>query len=178
MKADGSKFGKTEGGAIWLDPALTSPYAFFQFWLNTDDRDVVGFLKSLTFLTQDQVDELEKATAEQPAARQAQRTLAQELTTLVHGADATAAVEAASEALFGRGDLDVAGPGHARRRARRAAGHDRLGPESVQLPELVDLLVATGLEKSRGEARRTIERGRRLPEQRQDRGRGGSACRR
>jgi tyrosyl-tRNA synthetase len=154
-KADGSKFGKTEGGAVWLDPALTSPYAFYQFWINTDDRDVVGFLKSLTFLTRDQVEELEKATAERPAAREAQRTLARELTTLVHGAEQTAAVEAAAGALFGRGELaslDAETLAAALREVPVAAVE---GP----MPSVVDLLVETGLAKSRGEARRAIEQG-------------------
>jgi tyrosyl-tRNA synthetase len=84
-KADGTKFGKTESGTVWLDPALTTPYAFFQFWVNTDDRDVLGYLKCLTFLSRERIEELEKATAERPGAREAQRALAQELTTLVHG---------------------------------------------------------------------------------------------
>jgi tyrosyl-tRNA synthetase len=154
-KADGSKFGKTEGGAVWLDPALTSPYAFYQFWLNTDDRDVVGFLKSLTFLTRDQVEELEKATADRPAAREAQRTLARELTSLVHGAHQTAAVEAASSALFGRGDLSSLDP----QTLGTALGELPVAAVGVPIPSVVDLMVATELAKSRGEARRAIEQG-------------------
>jgi tyrosyl-tRNA synthetase len=154
-KADGSKFGKTEGGAVWLDPALTSPYAFYQFWLNTDDRDVVGFLKSLTFLTRDQVEELEKATADRPAAREAQRTLARELTSLVHGAGQTAAVEAASSALFGRGDLSSLDP----QTLGTALGELPVAAVGVPIPSVVDLMVATELAKSRGEARRAIEQG-------------------
>ncbi|MGQ0844414.1 MAG: tyrosine--tRNA ligase [Sporichthyaceae bacterium] len=154
-KSDGSKFGKTESGAVWLDVSLTTPYAFFQFWLNTDDRDVIGYLKSLTFLTQDQVSELEKATAERPGAREAQRALARELTTLVHGEAAATGAEAAGAALFGRGeiaDLDA---------ATLAAALSELpnAEVSAPLPSVVDLLIATGLEKSGNSARRTIGEG-------------------
>ena len=104
-KADGTKFGKTEGGAVWLDPAMTSPYAFYQFWLNTDDRDVTRYLRYFSFRSHDEIVELEKATAERPAARAAQRALAEELTTLVHGEEECRQVVAASQALFGRGSL-------------------------------------------------------------------------
>ncbi|WP_019877069.1 tyrosine--tRNA ligase [Sporichthya polymorpha] len=154
-KADGTKFGKTESGTVWLDPALTSPYAFFQFWVNTDDRDVIGYLKCLTFLPQERIEELEKATAERPGAREAQRALAQELTTLVHGAEQTAAVQLASSALFGRGelrDLDA---------ATLAAALGELPSTTVSgpLPTVAELLVATGLEKSNNSARRTISEG-------------------
>jgi tyrosyl-tRNA synthetase len=154
-KADGTKFGKTETGTVWLDPSLTTPYAFFQFWMNTDDRDVVGYLKCLTFLPRERVEELEKATAERPGAREAQRALAQELTTLVHGPEQTAAVEAASQALFGRGnlaDLDT---------TTLAAALSELPGTTVSgtLPTVAELLVATGLEKSGNSARRTIGEG-------------------
>jgi tyrosyl-tRNA synthetase len=154
-KADGTKFGKTESGAIWLDAELTSPYAFFQFWLNTDDRDVLGYCKSLTFLSADEVDELARATAERPAAREAQRTLARQLTTLVHGAETAAAVEAAGAALFGRGEL--AGLD----RATMAAAFAELPGTIVEgaLPTVAELLVAGGLERSGNSARRTIAEG-------------------
>ncbi|MGQ0464664.1 MAG: tyrosine--tRNA ligase [Sporichthyaceae bacterium] len=154
-KSDGTKFGKTESGAVWLDVNLTSPYAFFQFWLNTDDRDVIGYLKSLTFLTQDQVTDLEKATAERPGAREAQRTLARELTALVHGEQAAAGAEAAGHALFGRGeisDLDAA-------TLASALGELPTAEVSAPLPSFVELLIATGLEKSGNSARRTIGEG-------------------
>jgi tyrosyl-tRNA synthetase len=154
-KSDGTKFGKTESGTVWLDPDLTSPYAFFQFWVNTDDRDVIGYLKCLTFLSHDRIDELAKATAERPGAREAQRALAQELTTLVHGADQTAAVEAASSALFGRGELaelDAA-------TLAAALGELPQATVSAPLPSVAELLVATGLEKSNNSARRTIGEG-------------------
>ena len=104
-KADGTKFGKTEGGALWLDPGLTSPYAFYQFWLNTDDRDVVTYLKALSFRPRAEIEELEKAVADAPRARAAQRALAGELTALVHGEAECDAVLAASAALFGGGSL-------------------------------------------------------------------------
>jgi tyrosyl-tRNA synthetase len=154
-KSDGSKFGKTESGAVWLDAGLTSPYAFFQFWLNTDDRDVIGYCKSLTFLTQDQIEELAKATAQRPGAREAQRALARELTTLVHGAEQTVAVEAASAALFGRGELSGLDA------ATLAAALEELPTATMtgELPTVVELLVAAGLEKSGNSARRTIAEG-------------------
>ncbi len=105
-KADGTKMGKTEGGAVWLDPELTSPYAFYQFWLATEDAVVGAYLRCFTFLDRDGIAALEAASEQRPAARQAQRALAGELTTLVHGAGASARVEAASAALFGRGALE------------------------------------------------------------------------
>ena len=104
-KADGTKFGKSEDGGIWLDAEMTSPYAFYQFWVNTDDADVVNNLKYFSFRGHEELATLEKATAERPAAREAQRALAEELTTLVHGEAETAQVVAASQALFGRGQL-------------------------------------------------------------------------
>ncbi|WP_448334255.1 tyrosine--tRNA ligase, partial [Streptomyces sp. DSM 41534] len=105
VKADGTKFGKTEGGAVWLDPEMTTPYAFYQFWLNVDDQDISGYLRILSFRSRAELEELERQTEERPQARAAQRALAEELTTLVHGADQTAAVIAASKALFGQGEL-------------------------------------------------------------------------
>src|SRR5690606_42069498 len=103
--SDGTKFGKSEGNAIWLDADMCSPYAMYQFWLNTDDRDGVERLKVFTFLTRDEIDEYERLVADEPFRRAAQKRLALEVTTTVHGPDATAAVIAASEALFGQGDL-------------------------------------------------------------------------
>ncbi len=154
-KADGTKFGKTASGAVWLDPQLTSPYAFFQFWLNTDDRDVAHYLRTFTFLSRDDIAALEQAVADTPAAREAQRTLARELTTLVHGADQCAKVEAASRALFGQGelaDLDAATLGASLAELpRTTVGGD--------VPTVVDLLAETGLAPSRSAARRTIAEG-------------------
>src|SRR5690606_32827179 len=89
-KADGTKFGKTETGTVWLDPELTSPYAFYQFWLNADDADVVGYLKVFTFRSREEIAELESAVAQRPAAREAQRALARDVTALVHGEQAVA----------------------------------------------------------------------------------------
>jgi tyrosyl-tRNA synthetase len=155
--ADGTKFGKsTGGGSLWLDPEMTSPYAFYQYFVNTADADVIRYLRWFTFLTPDELAELEAATAERPHERAAQRRLAQEFTTLVHGQAATEAVELASQALFGRGDLgglDEATLAAALRETSVA----QLGggvPSGIG-----DLLVATGLSKSKGEARRTLAEG-------------------
>ncbi|GAA2852070.1 tyrosine--tRNA ligase [Streptosporangium fragile] len=154
-KADGTKFGKTAGGAIWLDPALTSPYAFYQYWLNADDRDVVRFLKVFTFRTRDEIAELEKAVADRPAAREAQRALAEDVTTLVHGSEELERVVAASRALFGHGslqDLDARTLGSALAEVPRA-----------EIPALgapfVDLLAQSGLVQSKSEARRVVKEG-------------------
>ena len=109
-KADGTKFGKTEGGAVWLDGEMTSPYAFYQFWLNSDDRDVMRYLRTSASGPTTSSRSWSGPTAEKPAARLAQRALAEELTTLVHGAEETAQVVAASQALFGRGSLAELAP--------------------------------------------------------------------
>lgn len=154
-KADGTKFGKTETGTVWLDGGMTSPYAFYQFWLNTDDRDVPGYLRTFTFRSRQELEELDTEVAERPAARRAQRTLAADVTTLVHGERATAEVEAASRALFGRGEL---------------AGLDptTLGDAVAQLPRVtvarrrhlvIELFAATGLVPSKSAARRAIAEG-------------------
>jgi tyrosyl-tRNA synthetase len=154
-KADGTKFGKTEAGTVWLDPAMTSPYAFYQFWLNAEDAKVADYLRVFTFRSRDQIAELEKATADRPAAREAQRALAGDVTTLVHGPDATARVIEASQALFGRGDL-------------RALDEPTLRDALAELPRatvpatqhpVVDLLAATGLVPSRSAGRRAISEG-------------------
>ncbi len=154
-KADGTKFGKTEGGAVWLDPQLTSPYAFYQFWVNTDDRDVVRYLKIFTFLSHEEIDGLEAATKERPQARRAQRALAEELTTLVHGAQECARVVAASQALFGQGDLAALDPAT----LRAALAETPHVSVSGDLPPVVDLLAETGLAPSKSAARRTIAEG-------------------
>ncbi|WP_225754203.1 tyrosine--tRNA ligase [Actinotalea sp. Marseille-Q4924] len=154
-KADGTKFGKSEGGAIWLAPDMMSPYAFYQFWLNTDDADVARYLRIFTFLSRERIEELEREVAERPAARVAQRELAVEVTSLVHGHEAAEKVVAASQALFGRGDLaglDEATLGAAVAELPRTAVDD-------DATELVDLLVATGLVAGRGAGRRAIAEG-------------------
>ncbi|MCX4688503.1 tyrosine--tRNA ligase [Kitasatospora purpeofusca] len=154
VKADGTKFGKTESGTVWLDPELTTPYAFYQFWLNADDRDVSNFLRIFSFRSQEEVEELERESTERPAARLAQRALAEELTTLVHGAEQYERAVAASKALFGQGDLaDLEAPTLA------AALAEVPKAEVTELQSIVDLLVAVGLSPSRSAARRTIKEG-------------------
>jgi tyrosyl-tRNA synthetase len=153
-KADGTKFGKTETGTVWLDAAMTSPYAFFQFWLNADDRDVVTYLKVFSFRSREEIQELARATEERPQARSAQRALAEELTTLVHGADELARVQAASAALFGGGALeDLDEPTLAA--ALAEAPSVRVEGEA---PPLVDLL-SEALAVSKSDARRAVREG-------------------
>jgi len=154
-KADGTKFGKTESGTVWLDPELTTPYAFYQFWVNADDRDIANYLRVFSFRSREEIEALEKETAERPAARAAQRALAEELTTLVHGAEECARVVAASRALFGQGEL-----GDLDERTLSAALAEL--PRAVVgggLPPVVELLAETGLCPSRSAARRTIAEG-------------------
>ena len=157
-KADGTKFGKTESGTVWLDAEMTSPYAFFQFWLNTDDRDVVHYLKIFSFRSRDEIEALEKAVAERPQAREAQRALAEELTALVHGDAERDAVVAASQALFGRGELAGLDGG------TLAASLAELPQVEVDVaaegwPAVVDLFAATGLAPSKSAARRAVAEG-------------------
>lgn len=155
--ADGTKFGKsTGGGSLWLDPEMTSPYAWYQYFVNTADADVVRYLRWFTFLSVEELGELEEATATRPHERSAQRRLARELTSLVHGEAATEAVENASAALFGRGELDRLDEAtlSAALRETSVAELKPGGPDGI-----VDLLVATGLSASRGAARRTIAEG-------------------
>jgi tyrosyl-tRNA synthetase len=156
LKADGTKFGKSEGGTnVWLDPAMTSPYDFYQFWINADDRDVGNYLRYFSFKPREEIEELEKATAERPQARAAQRALASEITGLVHGqAEADQAV-AASQALFGRGSLAALSA----ETLRAALSSASLIEVRGELPGVVDLLVSAGLAGGRGEARRTITEG-------------------
>ncbi|WP_405579909.1 tyrosine--tRNA ligase [Streptomyces sp. NBC_01190] len=157
-KADGTKFGKTESGAVWLDPEMTSPYAFYQFWLNADDRDVSSFLRTFSFRSREEIEELERATEERPQARAAQRALAEELTTLVHGADQCTAVVAASRALFGQGEL----AGLDERTLTAALGelpHAEVSAGEGELPQVADLLALVELVPSKSAARRTIREG-------------------
>ena len=161
VKADGTKFGKTESGTVWLDPELTSPYAFFQFWLNSDDRDVPTLLRTFSFAGQQEVDGLIAATAERPQAREAQRALARELTALVHGQGEADAAEAAGRALFGQGELNDL-PAATMEAALREAPHVVLESGDIvggKLPPYDDLLARTGLVASRSAARRTVEEG-------------------
>jgi len=152
--SDGTKFGKSEGNAIWLDADLTSPYALYQFWLNTDDRDVIDRLKVFTFLSRTEIEELETAVEGTPHLRAAQKRLAEEVTTLVHGPDQTAAVKAASEALFGKGDLDGLDPATLET-ALRELPHATITPDT----SVAEALVNTGLCQSLSEARRAIGQG-------------------
>jgi tyrosyl-tRNA synthetase len=155
--SEGKKFGKsTGGGSLWLDPDMTSPYAWYQYFINTTDADVVRYLRWFTFLSREELAELEQATAERPHERAGQRRLARELTTLVHGEGATAAVEHASQALFGRAELaELDEPTLAA--ALREASVAEL---KASAPDTItDLLVASGLSGSKGAARRTIGEG-------------------
>ena len=156
-KADGTKYGKTEGGALWLDPEMMSPYAFFQFWLNVEDEKVGELLRIFTFLSRPEIEELETQHAEKPFLRAAQKALAEHVTTLVHGAEETARIQAASAALFGGGDLSGLSP-DTLGAALQEAGSVRVDA-AEGIPSVVDLLVESGLSKSKGEARRTIAEG-------------------
>ena len=156
-KADGTKYGKTEGGALWLDPEMMSPYAFYQFWLNVEDEKVGELLRVFTFLPRAEIEDLEAQTAEKPFLRAGQKALAEHVTSLVHGAEETERIRAAAGALFGGGDLMGLSP-VTLGAALREAGVTRVEPGS-EMPSVVDLLVESGLAKSKGEARRTIGEG-------------------
>ncbi len=155
-KSDGTKFGKTESGTIWLDPELTSPYAFYQFWFNTDDRDVINFLKIFSTRSQEGIAALEQQSQAEPAARAAQKALAEDVTTLVHGLSAVEQAIAASAALFGRAELvdidhiTIFG-------ALTEAG--LVHSSDVEGETVVDYLLATGLVASKSAARRAIVEG-------------------
>ena len=155
--SEGRKFGKsTGGGNIWLDPAMTSPYAWYQYFVNVADSDVGRYLRLFTFLPRQEIEELEQATAERPHERAGQRRLAAELTTLVHGRHHTEQVIAASTALFGRGDLRVLDAGTLDAALAEVPGATAsLGAA----PSIVELLVATGLVASRAAARRAVAEG-------------------
>ena len=157
MKADGTKFGKTAGGSVWLDPEMTSPYAFFQFWLNSDDKDVINFLKVFSFKSHAEITELEKSHNENPGLREAHRALAHELTSLVHSDETTQRVEAAARALFGQGELSELDE------ATLASALAELPRTTVsskeEIPTWVDLLAATGVVDSKSAARRIVKEG-------------------
>lgn len=154
-KADGTKFGKTEGRAVWLDGELTSPYSFYQFWFNSADESVVRYLRYFSFKSHEEIIELARATEEKPAARLAQKALAEELTTLLHGAEETANVVAASQALFGRGELDEL-PETTLRAALVEAGLTELRKPEVTVAEAMK---ESGVVASLGEARRAAKEG-------------------
>jgi len=158
-KSDGTKFGKSETGTVWLAAQRTSPYRFYQFWLNADDRDVVSYLKFFTFLPQPEIEGLAQAVAEKPEQREAQRVLAREMTGLVHGPSALQRAEQASQALFGG---DITGlPGEDIQDIFAEVPSSELPKQQVEGSGLniVDLLVNTGFLKSKGEARRAIQEG-------------------
>jgi len=154
-KADGTKFGKTAGGSVWLDSEMTSPYAFYQYWLNSDDKDVPKLLKVFSFKSREEIEALIHSVETNPGAREAHRALAQEITSMVHGDDAMRNVEAASKALFGQGELaelDV---------ATLAAALSQLPRTTIKkgeaFPTWVDLLAATGVVDSKSAARRIVK---------------------
>jgi tyrosyl-tRNA synthetase len=158
-KADGTKFGKTENGAVWLTEDRTSPYEFYQFWFNAEDASVIRYLKSFTFLSRDEIAALEIATRESPERREAQRTLAWEMTTFIHGAAAAAQAVQASRILFGEAFTDIS-PETALSIFREAPSTDV--PRSLFEADgalVADLMTATKLASSKGDARRTIEGG-------------------
>lgn len=154
--ASGKKFGKSEKGAIYLNPEITSPYAFYQFWVNADDRDVIKFLKFFTFLTQEEIAELERAVEEEPHLRVAQRRLAEETTRMIHGQRELERVQAATAALFGKGDIKSVDAGTLRS-ALESAPQRIYAPGDV--PDIPQILVELELAKSKGEARKALKAG-------------------
>jgi tyrosyl-tRNA synthetase len=154
-KSDGSKFGKTAGGSVWLDPEMTSPYAFYQFWFNTEDADVEKYLKVFSFKDRAEIERLIETVKTNPGAREAQKELARELTAMVHGSDQSEKVEAASSALFGQGELNSLDE------KTLAAALSQLPNVSIQknetFPTWVDLLTATGVVESKSAARRIVK---------------------
>ena len=154
-RSDGTKFGKSEGGSVWLDPSLTSPYAFFQFWLNADDADARTWLPLFSERPPEEIEGLVAESVERPAARAAQRALAEELTLLVHGADQLRQAEAAGRALFGREDLSTLGP-ETLGAALREAGTVTVDGAT---PTVAELFQRSGLVSSLSEARRTVKEG-------------------
>ena len=157
-KPDGTKYGKTEADAVWLSPELMSPYKFYQFWINRSDAEVPRLLRVFTFRSAEEIADLERQTRDAPAARAAQRLLAEDMTTLVHGADESARVIAASKAMFGQGELQAVNE------RTLADALDEVGLVTVQasvasLPTVVDLLAATGIAESKSAARRMIAGG-------------------
>jgi tyrosyl-tRNA synthetase len=153
-KPDGTKYGKTEGDALWLDPEMMSPYSFHQWWLNVDDSQVGELLKIFTFLPREEIEALVAETEQEPWRRNGQKRLADEVTTFVHGSQETEQAKAAAAALFGTGDL------HTLSASTLSAALREAGSTSVPaLLPVVDLLVESGLAKSKGEARRTITEG-------------------
>jgi len=157
-KPDGTKYGKTEGEAVWLSPDLMSPYAFYQFWINRSDAEVPGLLRVFTFRGRDEIEDLEVQTAEQPAARIGQRVLAEDLTTLVHGPEEYARAVAASRALFGQGDLRALDE-KTLAAALAEVPLATLPAPGDALPPVADLMAEVGIVPSKSAARRAIAEG-------------------
>ncbi|MEZ4200474.1 MAG: tyrosine--tRNA ligase [Candidatus Paceibacterota bacterium] len=153
-KATGKKFGKSEGNAVWLDAEKTSPYTFYQFWLNTSDDSVIEYLKRFTFISLAEIAEIEKAFLENPGSRSAQKHLAEAVTTFVHGETVAKSVIAASEILFGERNITELSADSVTVLLENAPTHDIAGGESI-----IDVLVASGLATSKREARTFIESG-------------------
>ena len=157
QKADGTKFGKTASGSVWLDPEMTSPYAFYQYWIGTDDADVERFLKTFSFKSREELESLFVELRENPGARVAHRALAEELTTLVHGAAECANAQAAAKALFGHGEISELDP------KTLASALSQLPRTTINkgqaFPTWVDLLAATGVVDSKSAARRIVKEG-------------------
>lgn len=157
QKADGTKFGKTAGGSVWLDPEMTSPYAFYQYWFGTDDADVERFLKTFSFKSREELELLFVDLRENPGARVAHRALAEELTTLVHGEVECANAQAAAKALFGQGEISALDP------KTLASALSQLPRTTINkgdaFPTWVDLLAATGVVDSKSAARRIVKEG-------------------
>ncbi len=158
-KADGSKFGKTASGGIWLKPERTSPYKFYQYWLNSDDRDVISYLKYFTFLTKEEIDSLAEDLQQHPEKREAQRKLASEITKIVHGETAVAAAEQAALVLFG-GSLSGLKSAEIEEIFSDVPSTELVQAQfSGEGKNIIDLLVDSNLVKSRGEARRSLNEG-------------------
>jgi len=156
-KSDGTKFGKTAGGSVWLDPEMTSPYAFYQFWLNSDDADIPKYLKVFSFKSRTEIEELIRSHEINPGLREAHRALARELTTLVHGEEECVGAEKAALALFGQGELSELGE-KALESALSQLPQTTIS-KSEDFPTWVDLLAATGVVDSKSAARRIVKEG-------------------
>jgi tyrosyl-tRNA synthetase len=158
-KSDGSKFGKTESGSVWLNPERTSPFKFYQFWLNTDDKDVINYLKYFTFLSKDVIDELALSVADKPEAREAQKKLAKEITTIVHGETALSRAEQATQVLFGGSLEGLTGSDIEEIFSDVQSTQVSRSDFEGEGKSIIDLLVDCGIAKSKGEARRSIQEG-------------------
>ena len=163
-KADGTKYGKTEGGAIWLSADLMPPYSFYQFWLNVADAEVPGLLRVYSFKSREEIEALSAESVERPAARAGQRALAEEITTLVHGAEECRRAIAASQALFGQGDLSDVDERTLEAAKAEVPSFDLKTGDinfrgAASLPAVADLMVGTGIVPSKSAARRAIAEG-------------------